>query len=1070
MKKLPIFIAMLLYCTCIFAQTTTLTFSGKDANNQFVRLRYVVINNLSKNWQETIYYPDTVLMLGSTDINDFATTNSFNLSQNVPNPFDGTTDFQLTMEETDPVEISVMDMNGKMITCLQCNLESGTHVFRVRLATPQTYLLQVKTSRHNDVVKMVNFGSAGNNHIEYLGVGQVQPITFQMNFGKGQSTHPFDLGDDMMYVGYVVRNGQEYASQSVHQNQYGSEDFTLNFDVMAPSLPTVITDSDIYISSGSAICGGYVMDDGGATIIERGVMWGTSPDMIVPQNHTSDGSGVGTFTSNITDLTPNTTYYVRAYATNSVGMAFGNVKSFTTRMDNFINTDIALIPDNVDCGNGCAYVASMTISEFPSTEIIESEDDILFTRLKMEHSYLGDLYIRLTCPNGQGATILKQRFASSNACSGSAPAYDCGWNLTTGCQFNSYLGNPIVESGGNSCDPAVHPMGIPWNYCWSNNTNRLQESQYASGSGYIYDIANVHNHYVDSSNTIDMTNIYHPDVSFSSLIGCPINGTWSIAIFDWQGGDNGWITDWEIVFHRSSADRFVYTSPASNITFTSATLGGAIFNENDQSVISRGICWDISPNPTISNSSIAMGSGWGVFSGQVTELVKGTAYYARAYAITDEGPVYGNEIYFITLTDTSAVLTTDSIRAITASGATVYATIVSDEGFELTERGVCWSTSQNPDLNDSHTSNGNEIGSYCINLNGLTPNTTYYVRAYATNTLGTSYGNQISFTTAYDLPSVSTTDVSAISYFTAVSGGNVIQDWGLAVTERGICWSTSQNPSVSDNHTVDGSGLGSFVSTMTELALNTVYYVRAYATNALGTAYGAQQSFSTLRNDSYPCIGMETLTDYDGNVYNTVQLGSQCWMKENLRTTHYANGTSIAMANNTSTITPYRYCPGNDISYVNSYGYLYNWAAVMNGSSSGSESTSGIQGLCPTGWHVPSEAEWTILTTYVQSQSQYLCSGSIAKALASTTDWDFVQYLCAVGNNRTTNNATNFSAIPAGSNMSDFYGIGKFAQFWTATQNTESSAYTRRLYYSLDSVDELSASKYIGFSVRCLRN
>ena len=120
--------------------------------------------------------------------------------------------------------------------------------------------------------------------------------------------------------------------------------------------------------------------------------------------------------------------------------------------------------------------------------------------------------------------------------------------------------------------------------------------------------------------------------------------------------------------------------------------------------------------------------------------------------------------------------------------------------------------------------------------------------------------------------------------------------------------------------------------------------------------------FPIVVGDGQPCSGIPTLTDIDGNVYNTVQIGSQCWMKENLRVTKYANDTTIPLWNSTNFSTVYRYYPDNDSSNVSTYGYLYNWAAVMGGSGSSSTNPSGMQGICPAGWHLPSDAEWTQLT------------------------------------------------------------------------------------------------------------
>jgi hypothetical protein len=131
--------------------------------------------------------------------------------------------------------------------------------------------------------------------------------------------------------------------------------------------------------------------------------------------------------------------------------------------------------------------------------------------------------------------------------------------------------------------------------------------------------------------------------------------------------------------------------------------------------------------------------------------------------------------------------------------------------------------------------------------------------------------------------------------------------------------------------------------------------------------------------DGLACPGIAMVTDIDGNVYNTVQIGNQCWMKENMRAKHYADGSSISYYAYSSSDIP-----------LEQRGYFYTWSAVMNGASSSDTTPSGVQGICPTGWHVPSKGEWTELSQYVGSQSQYLCgnnSNYIAKALASTQRW-----------------------------------------------------------------------------------
>jgi hypothetical protein len=188
---------------------------------------------------------------------------------------------------------------------------------------------------------------------------------------------------------------------------------------------------------------------------------------------------------------------------------------------------------------------------------------------------------------------------------------------------------------------------------------------------------------------------------------------------------------------------------------------------------------------------------------------------------------------------TTAVSLIDNISALSGGN------ITNDGGAVITTRGVCWSTSPNPTITGSKTLDGTSTGAYSSSLSGLSPNTTYYVRAYATNAMDTAYGNEGTFTTT-DIPSLSTTAAPLINSSSAVSGGNITSDRGAAITARGVCWSTSPNPTITDSKTNDGIGTGSYSSFLTGLSPSTTYYVRAYATNAVGTAYGNEISFTTM--------------------------------------------------------------------------------------------------------------------------------------------------------------------------------------------------------------------------------
>ncbi|MBO4481709.1 MAG: fibrobacter succinogenes major paralogous domain-containing protein [Bacteroidales bacterium] len=230
-------------------------------------------------------------------------------------------------------------------------------------------------------------------------------------------------------------------------------------------------------------------------------------------------------------------------------------------------------------------------------------------------------------------------------------------------------------------------------------------------------------------------------------------------------------------------------------------------------------------------------------------------------------------------------------------------------------------------------------------------------------------------------------------------------------------------------------------------------------------------------NDGKPCKGVAAVMDVDSNIYNTVQIGEQCWMKENLKTTKYADGTSISKGSTTSTTIAYWYFPNNDFSNKDTYGLLYNWKAVMRNSPSTVANPSGVQGVCPTGWHVPSDAEWTQLKNYLSNQVEYVCNMTeekIGKALASTSGWENSSTTCAVGNLQIANNTTGFSAVPAGG-YNSYYGkyeyFGNMTRIWSATEYNSVGANGLYLNYDDASMGLGGAGgKCDGYSVRCLRD
>jgi len=702
----------------------------------------------------------------------------------------------------------------------------------------------------------------------------------QINLVVGQGTAPtgtfstINWGSGSYYLGIELNSGNGYVAMGTTQllsvpyalyaNSSGNSNFnfpngmnigdTLNWkwngsawiptsSVSTAQLPVIATTLATNTLTPSPSSGGTITSDGGYSITSKGVCWSTSPNPTINDNSTNNGTGASNFTSILPNLLPITTYYYRAYATNSIGTGYGITYTFATLSKPQITT---------------SAVSSIT---------------------------------QTTCSSG----------------------------------------GTISSDGGAT----ITAKGV----CWSTNPNPT---------------------IVLTTKTNDGTGTA---TFISSITGLLPITTYYVRVY--STNSFGTAYGQELVFTTLPILPTLTTIAATSITSTTASSGGTISSDGGGTITDRGIVWSSTTNPTTTTNQgiTSNGAGIGTFTSAITQLTPGTLYYVRAYATNSAGTGYGNQITFSAL-PLLVTLTTTEITQLTSNSAVTGGQITANGGSTVSQRGVCWSTSTNPTIAlTTKTTDGSGSGLFSSSLTQLTPATTYYVRAYATNAVGTAYGNEISFTTLVALPTLTTIDATSITSTTASSGGNITNDGGGAIIARGILWGTNTNPTLTSNIgiTTEGASMSSFTSNLTGLNPGTTYYVRAYATNSAGTGYGNQITFDS----TVPCIPNNSTL-----VIDVMSPTGKIWMDRNLGALQQASSSSDLLA----------------------YGYLYQWGRGTDGhqcrnsvttttlSSSDQpnhgdfisgtsdwrnpqnnnlwQGVNGINNPCPSGYRLPTQTEW----------------------------------------------------------------------------------------------------------------
>lgn len=395
-------------------------------------------------------------------------------------------------------------------------------------------------------------------------------------------------------------------------------------------------------------------------------------------------------------------------------------------------------------------------------------------------------------------------------------------------------------------------------------------------------------------------------------------------------------------------------------------------------------------------------------------------------------------------------------QGVTAQEVVLSSSVLADGGSAVSERGFCFDLKGNPSLLSSHVVEGKGSGSFSATVGQLWPNTTYYARPYATNGAGTSYGPQAMFKTLQGAPRVRTTELFIASPAMIVSEGKILTNGGSDVTAKGICWSTTPNPTLDQclGFTQLNSGGDIITDTIHGMTNGVKYYVRAYATNALGTGYGA----SMVVTDYNGLAG--SVTDVEGNTYPTIGIGGQVWMAKNLTASKYRDGSSIYKPSaewEWSNLTLGAWANyDNDPQHDATFGKLYNGFAIAD-----------PRGLCPAGWSVPTAHDFSVLVEYNGGWNN---SQTTSRLRDDSDPFD----LGWAGTNE-----SQFSALPGGMRYDGgFFNLGYSGHWWSATSsgshfNHEINAEIKHYYSLYMETYNVGTNNYNSnnaLSVRCIKD
>ncbi len=743
-------------------------------------------------------------------------------------------------------------------------------------------------------------------------------------------------------------------STGIATDYFGVTRSNYTMGAIEQALAAVTTQAVSGIGATTATGNGTITSLGTPNPTAYGVCWSSSNATPTTSDSKVDNgaaTATGAFTAAMTGLTPGTLYYVRAYATNGGGIAYGDVVTFTTYIAPTVTTQaVSAITTTTATGNGNitslgtpASVTSYGVC-WSSTNATPTTSDSMVD--KGAAPATGAFTVAITGLT-LGTTYYVRAFATNTTGTsyGAVVTFITSIAPTVTTQAVSGIGTSTATGNGN-----ITSLGVPnptaYGVCWSstNATPTTSDSKVDNGAATV------------------------TGAFTAAITGLTPGTTYYVRAYATNAAGTSYGS---AVTFTSYIAPTVTTQAVSGIGATTATGNGNITSLGIPNPTAYGVCWSsTNTNPTTSDSKVDNGaaSATGAFTAAITGLTPGALYYVRAYATNAAGTSYGAVVTFTSYI--APTVTTQAVSGIGTTTATGNGNITSLGIPNPTAYGVCWSSSNaTPTTSDSKVDNGaaSATGAFTAAITGLTPGTLYYVRAYATNAAGTSYGAVVTFT-SYIAPTVTTQAVSGISTTTATGNGNITSLGIPNPTAYGVCWSSSNtNPSTSDSKVDNGaaSATGAFTAAITGLTPGTLYYVRAYATNAAGTSYGAVVTFTsyiapTVTTQAVSGIGKTTATG-NGNITslgvpNPTAYGV-CWSSSNATPTtsdsKVDNGAATVTGAFTAAITG---LSPSTVYYVRAY--ATNAVSTVYGDVVSFDNTNYWKGATSADWNTASN--WTL--------------------------------------------------------------------------------------------------------------